>query len=166
MEGYGAFMTDENKKKLNISLSDYKEELLSRGAIAFVPSGNSMWPTLKNRAQPVIVEKKTQRLKKYDVGFYIRTNGTYVLHRVMEVLPDGYLMIGDSQFNTEKVLEDQVFGVMKGFYRKKKGEKYQYVSCDDKKYLKKIDKWFRRKRLRRLRLKFFYHFTANKGSEK
>lgn len=160
MEGYGAIMTEVNKKNVNIALSDYKEELSSRGAIAFVPSGNSMWPTLKNKGQPVIIEKKTGRLNKYDVGFYIRPNGAYVLHRVMEVLPDGYLMIGDSQFNTEKVLEDQVFGIMQGFYKGKK-----YISCDDKGYRKKVDKWFKRKTIRKWRLKFFYHFKVNKGKK-
>ena len=141
----------------NIAIADYKTELESKGVIAFVPSGNSMWPTLKNKGQSVIIERKTDRLNKFDVGFFIRDNGAYVLHRVIEVLPDGYMMIGDSQFNTEKVLENQVFGVMKGFYE---GEKF--ISCDSKKYIKKVEKWFRRKRIRRLRLKFFYHFKVNK----
>jgi len=158
-------MIEDQMEKDNISVADYKEELLNRGAIAFVPRGNSMWPTLKDRAQPVIIELKTQRLKKYDVGFYTRSNGSYVLHRVIEVLDDGYLMIGDSQFNTEKVLEEQVFGVMKGFYIEKKANKFRYVSCDDKKYLKKIDRWFRRKTIRKWRLKFFYHFKVNKDKK-
>ncbi len=150
-------MNDINNEK-NVGVSDYKLELEKKGVIAFVPGGNSMWPTLKNKGQSVIIEKKTARLNKYDVGFFIRDNGAYVLHRVIEVLPDGYMMIGDSQFNTEKATEDQVFGVMKGFYV---GEKY--ISCDDEKYIKKVKKWFKRKFIRRLRLKFFYHFKVNKS---
>ena len=153
-------MANEEIKNSKIPLSDYKEELEKKGTIAFVPSGNSMWPTLKDKGQPVIIIKKENRLNKYDVGFYTRPNGAYVLHRVMEVLPDGYLMIGDSQFNTEKVLEDQVFGIMQGFYQGKK-----YISCDAKKYLRKVDRWFKRKTIRKWRLKFFYHFKVNKGKK-
>ena len=153
-------MISDQTKKTNFPLADYKEELEKKDTIAFVPGGNSMWPTLKDKGQPVIIIKKQNRLKKYDVGFYTRPNGAYVLHRVMEVLEDGYLMIGDSQFNTEKVLEDQVFGIMQGFYQGKK-----YISCDDKKYLKKVDKWFTRKTIRKWRLKFFYHFKVNKGKK-
>ena len=69
----------------------------------------------------------------------------------MEVLKDGYLMSGDSQFVLEKVTEDQVFGVMIGFYR---GEKY--VDCSDAGYKKKVEKWYKRKTLRKIRIKFFF----------
>ena len=69
-------------KKLNF---DYKEQLKNNNVIAIVPTGNSMWPTLKNRKQSVIIARKTQRLKPFDVALYLRENGTYVLHRVMKV---------------------------------------------------------------------------------
>ena len=130
---------------------NYKTELEKNGAIAFVPGGNSMWPTLKNRGQSVIVVKKEERLNRYDVAFYQRADGTFVLHRVMEVIEGGYIMLGDSQFTTEKVAEGQVFGVMSGFYRGKK-----FVDVKDKKYLKEIKNYFKRKKLRAFRLKCFY----------
>ena len=41
------------------SNSDYKTELEKNGAIAFVPGGNSMWPTLKkSRSVGYCQEKK------------------------------------------------------------------------------------------------------------
>ena len=46
---------------------DYEKELVKNGVIAFVPSGNSMWPTLKHRKQSVIVKLKTEKLKKLKV---------------------------------------------------------------------------------------------------
>ena len=100
--------------------ADYKSQIEKNGAIAFVPGGNSMWPMLKNKKQSVIVVAKTQRLKKFDVAFYLRDNGAFVLHRVMQVLDDGYVMCGDSQFTLEKVKEENVFGIMTSFYRGKK----------------------------------------------
>ena len=141
-------------------IADYKSQIEKNNVIAFVPGGNSMWPILKNKKQSVIVQKKQSRLKKFDVGFYQRDNGAFVLHRVMQVTPDGYIMCGDSQLVFEKVKEENVFGVMEGFYQGKK-----YISCDDKKYLRKVDRWFRRKTIRKWRLKLFYHFKVNKGKK-
>jgi len=131
--------------------SDYKTELEKNNVIAFVPGGNSMWPILKNRGQSVIVERKTQRLKPLDVAFYTRANGAFVLHRVMEVKEDGYVMCGDSQLRHEPVLEENVFGVMTAFYDKDK-----LVSVTDERYVKRVKKWYGKKIRRKIRLKFFY----------
>lgn len=130
--------------------SDYKAEIEKNGVIAFVPSGNSMWPIIKNKSQSVIVREKTHRLNQYDVAFYKRANGAFVLHRVLEVTLDGYVCCGDSQNILEKVSEEQVFGVMIGFYRGKK-----YVECSDEKYIKKVKRWYGRKTWRKIRLKWF-----------
>ena len=131
--------------------SDYRTEVERHGVIAFVPGGNSMWPMLKNRGQSVIVTKKENRLKKYDVALYQRENGMFVLHRVIEPIEDGYIMCGDSQFTLEKVEESQVFGVMEGFYHRKK-----YVNANDVKYLGRVECWYKRKKWRKLRLKTFF----------
>ena len=133
-----------------VTHSDYLTELNKNNVIAFVPGGVSMWPTLKHRGQSVIVKSKTDKLKRFDVAFYRRENGAYVLHRVMESTEDGSVMCGDSQFFLEKVKEEQVFGVMVGFYRGKK-----YVDVNDPKYIKEINNWYGRKLLRKIRLKLF-----------
>lgn len=134
-----------------LTRSDYRKELDANNAIAFVPSGNSMWPILKNKGQSVVVYKKTERLKRYDVALYERANGVYVLHRVMQPVSGGYIICGDSQFTLENVKEEQVFGVMAGFYRGA-----DYISCVDGKYKKKVEKWYKNARRRKLRLRVFY----------
>ena len=141
--------------------NDYKTELNKNGVIAFVPGGNSMWPILKNRGQSVIVKVKTERLKVYDVAFYQRANGSFVLHRVMELIDGGYVMLGDSQFEKEKVKEEQVFGVMQGFYHGKK-----YIETTDAKYLKKVAKWHGNIRKRKIVLKWFYFWLRVKNKLK
>lgn len=145
----------------NTQKSDYGTELNKYGVIAFVPGGNSMWPLLKNRGQSVIVEKKNGRLKKYDVALYLRKNGIYVLHRVLEQTDFGYIMCGDSQFTLEKVCEDQVIGVMKGFYDKNK-----YIQCNDEKYIKRVGRWYSHKFVRKVRLKLFFFRQRVKGKLK
>ncbi len=136
---------------METNCSDYKTELEKNKVIAFVPGGNSMWPTLKHHGQSVVVELKQGRLNRYDVGLYIRGNGTFVLHRVMQVKEGGYVFCGDSQFNHEWVNEQNVFGKMIGFYRKDK-----YIEISDPKYIKEVENWFSRKLRRKLKLKLFY----------
>ncbi len=131
--------------------ADYKSEIERLGTIIFVPNGVSMWPFLKNHGQSVVVERKTGRLEVYDVAFYQRENGSFVLHRVLKVLNDGYLTCGDSQLNLEKVKEEGVFGVMVEFYKGK-----TLINARDEKYLKRVKKWYERKKWRKFRLKIFY----------
>lgn len=143
------------------SPSDYRTELNKNGVLAFVPGGNSMWPTLKNRGQSVIVLPKTEKLKRYDVALYQRFDGAFVLHRVMEPKEFGYIICGDSQYALEKVREEQVFGVMTGFYRGKK-----YIDCKDEKYIKEVENWYGRKTRRKIRLKWFFFRQSVKNKIK
>ncbi len=109
-----------------------------------------MWPTLKDRAQSVVVRKKTDRLKQFDVALFEK-DGVIVLHRVLAVLDGGYQTCGDSQFKCEIVEEQSVFGVMAGFYKDSK-----FISADNEKYLKFVQNWYKRKNLRRFKVKYFY----------
>ena len=126
---------------------DYKEEIERLGFLAFVPDGTSMWPILKPKKQTVILKNKTDRLKKFDVGFYIDGKGRYIFHRVNEVLPDGYIFMGDGQTVKETVKEDAVFAVMTGFYKGKK-----FIKVSDEKYIKRVFRWYKdeKKRVKKI----------------
>ena len=138
--------------------TDYKAELLKHQVIAFVPRGNSMWPTLKNGKQSVVVKLKTERLRSMDVALYQRDNGANVLHRVIKAEDFGYIICGDSQFKQEKVKEEQVFGVMAGFYRGKR-----YVDVNDLDYIKQVKKLYSSEKRRKFAVKtfFFFEFLKN-----
>lgn len=59
-------------------------------------------------------------MKKYDVALY-KKGDAYILHRVMEVLPDSYIIRGDNCDAKEYGIRDeQILGVLVEFYR---GEK-------------------------------------------
>lgn len=106
-------------------MNDYRRVIEKNGILSFTPSGRSMWPIISNHADTVIIEAKQGRLKKYDVAFFERRGVKPVLHRVIKVKPDGYDMCGDSEVWVEKdVPEEAVFGVMTGYYKKKK-----YIDC-------------------------------------
>lgn len=135
-----------------MGMQELKAEIEKRGIISFVPSGKSMWPFFKSRKQSVIVEKKTERLKKFDVGFYVSKNGALALHRVIKVEKEGYVFSGDSTIREESVKEEKVFGVMKGFYKGKR-----YIDANDKKYLKKVEKWYSNEEKRRRKVDRYLH---------
>ena len=129
------------------------EELSNRGKISFVPTGNSMWPTLKNGRQSVVIVKKTERLSPYDVALYIRSDGKAVLHRVVSVTERGYIVCGDSLFTEERVEESSVIGVLEGFCRGKK-----YIDARSEKEKKKSEKWFLKKGKRKFLTGCFFFF--------
>ena len=130
--------------------ADYVSVLNESGVLSFVPSGNSMWPFIKNRKQTVIVKKSDGTFKENDVVFFCREDGSFVLHRVMQVFPDYLIVRGDSQINPEKVQIEKVFGILDGFYKGKK-----YIAVTDKKYQKKVVRWRKNSFVTRLRKKLF-----------
>lgn len=133
-------------------------ELVKNGVIAFVPSGNSMWPTLKNKGQSVIVKKKTEKLRAMDVALYRREDGTNVLHRVIKITNCGYIMCGDSQFVLEKVKEENVYGVMTAFYRGKR-----YIEVTDADYIAQVKRLYAHEKRRKFRVKAFFLRNRIKG---
>lgn len=80
-------------------------------------SGVSMYPMLRDRRDTIIIQPCQGRLKKYDVPLYHRGE-KYVLHRIVKVLPDSYVICGDNCIRKEYGISDQqIIGVLTGFYR-------------------------------------------------
>lgn len=138
--------------------SDYKKTLTKNGVLAFVPKGDSMWPFIKNGRQTVIIKPVTDLLKKYDVCFYERNDGSFVLHRVIDFYDGGYVVIGDSQMTTEKVAFNQAFGVMTEFYKGK-----NVVAVSDEKYQKAVCRWYSDLERRARKIKNFYFWKRVKN---
>ncbi len=98
-----------------------KETLDNGGKVTFTPKGISMLPMLKSNVDKVTLEKPVFPLKKYDIPLYYRNDGGYVLHRVIKVEKDSYVMRGDNQLINESGIEEtQIIGVVSEFTRKGK----------------------------------------------
>lgn len=93
-----------------------EDVLASEGVYAATTWGTSMYPMLRSGRDTVILRPPQGRLRRCDVPLY-RVGEKYVLHRVIRVLPEGYLIRGDNCLTTERVQENQVIGVLTGFYR-------------------------------------------------
>lgn len=97
--------------------ADIEKILLEKGVFVSTTSGVSMMPMLRNRRDTIVVSPVNGRLKKYDVALYKRPDG-YVLHRVIKVLPDSYIIRGDNCICKEYGIKDSdVLGVLTEFYR-------------------------------------------------
>lgn len=101
------------------------EKLNAGGTVNFNPRGTSMLPMLHNDGDRVEIKKATEPLKKYDLPLYRRTDGAFVLHRVVrKPSTDGtYTMCGDNQWQLENgITHSQIVGVVTAFYRR--GKRY------------------------------------------
>lgn len=94
--------------------------LKTEGCYVSLTSGVSMRPLFKTHRDVVVISSPKEELRKYDVALYPRGDGRYVLHRVVGVKDDVYLIRGDNTYKIERVPKSLVVGVMTAFNRKGK----------------------------------------------
>ena len=88
-------------------------------AVPLVISGSSMTPFLAPGRDTVYLSKAQKPIRKGDMVLYRRSNGRYVLHRVLKADPDGYTMIGDAQTQPEPgISPEQICAVVTAVRRK------------------------------------------------
>lgn len=93
------------------------EETLAREGVYASPTrGVSMRPMLRQGKDRIILVPAQGRLGKYDVPLY-RRGKDYVLHRIVKVRPEDYVVLGDNCVALEYVKDEQIVGVLTGFYR-------------------------------------------------
>ena len=147
-------MTDKKE------IVDFDVALKKDGKLVFSPHGTSMLPMIRGTQDIVVIfpVKDPSTLEKYDVVFYKRENGTFVLHRIIGKKGDHYLCCGDNQLYPEKVAKDSIFGILVGYY---KDGVYVDVKTDTEyiKYAKHrvASRFFRRELLKKTQLQSKTH---------
>ena len=102
-----------------------EEHLREQEQIVCSTSGVSMWPMLRNRKDMIVVSAVQGDLKKRDVPLYRTPSGKLILHRILAVKDDHYVIRGDNLLDKEHVPKKWVIGVLKAFYRNGK-----YYDCE------------------------------------
>lgn len=98
-----------------------KEVIKSGGEFRMYPKGVSMLPILRQGKDSVVLVKPQFPLQRGQIIFYQRKNGQYVLHRIVGVNKDNYVLCGDNQtYKEEGITQDMIIAVVNRIYR---GEK-------------------------------------------
>ena len=94
----------------------FEEYLALYGSLTYRNKGVSMMPLLKqDRDLFTLVPKGQERCKNNDVVLYKNRAGSYVLHRIVKVLPDAYIIRGDNTYRDEFYKDQDIIGVMTSF---------------------------------------------------
>ncbi len=115
----------------------FEEALEKYGTLTRINKGVSMMPMLREGRDLFTVRKKTEeRCRENDVVLYKRGD-SYVLHRIIEVLPDGYVILGDNCINKEYGYTDaDILGVLTEFQRD--GKVIKVTDPSYQRYVKRI----------------------------
>ena len=86
-----------------MSKSTFEEELKEKGVLVYTNVGTSMRPLIRQGKDVMIIKSFDNccKLKKMDVPLYKRESGQYVLHRIIKINKDGYVIRGDNTYSNE-----------------------------------------------------------------
>ena len=117
-----------------MSKSTFEEEIKRTGKLIYTNIGDSMMPLIREKRDLLIIEKVNGR---YDIPLYKRDTGQYVLHRILKVRKNDYVICGDNRWHKEYGITDQhIIGILTGIVRD--GRR---ISTKDKKYLLYVHIW-------------------------
>lgn len=98
--------------------STFELELEKTGQLIYCNKGVSMRPLIRQGKDLMVIKKVTEPPKKYDAILYKRQNGQYVLHRILKVKNQGYVLCGDNMYTLEHdVKPEQVLGILTAVIR-------------------------------------------------
>lgn len=99
--------------------SKFEEVLAQQGVLFYTNTGDSMMPLLRQHRDVLVIKPKPSgRLRRLDIAFYKRDNGGYVLHRVLWVRKNDYLICGDNRWYVERGIADRhILGVLDAVVR-------------------------------------------------
>ena len=106
-----------NETRLEILMPLIKECLADGRSVWIYPNGVSMRPMIRQGVDRVLLSPVPEKLNKYDLPFYQRDDGHFVLHRIVRV-GETYTCVGDNQVDLEHgVRHDQMIALVTSFTR-------------------------------------------------
>lgn len=115
------------------------EQVLERdGSLVYPNVGDSMMPLLRQGRDLMVIGRRPEgRCKKYDAVLYKRPNGQYVMHRILKVRRDDYVICGDNRIRREFGVPDEwIIGILTAVIRDGKT-----IPVTDRKYRLYVHLW-------------------------
>jgi len=94
------------------------EQLEQHGNYISVPNGISMRPMIVGGRDAVMIRKLQSPPKRYDLVMYVRPDMQGVVHRVIRVRENDYIICGDNCWQLEFVKPEQIKGIVTEYCRK------------------------------------------------
>ena len=136
-----------------------REVLSSDGEFRRYPHGTSMLPLIRQGIDSVALRRLDRAPRKFDILFYQRSDGSYILHRVKKVTSDGLIMWGDNHTMLEYgITEKNIIGYAARIFR---GE--LELDCQSLRYRLYMRLW-QFKAIRSLVLPIAYHLRKEKNT--
>lgn len=96
----------------------FEEEITKKGKIIYTNVGDSMMPLIREKKDVLIIKSVNGRLKRLDIPLYKRDSGQYVLHRILKVRDNDYVICGDNRYCKETGITDRhIIGILTGVIR-------------------------------------------------
>ena len=107
---------NSSERQAHLRIEDY---LAEHGTLTYTNKGTSMLPLIREGKDLFTIRRKgSERCSKGDVVLYKRPPNHYVLHRVIAVRENDYVILGDNCVNPEYGITDaDIIGVMTGYVR-------------------------------------------------
>lgn len=97
-----------------IELEDLETKLNRDGMMVSYIKGTSMFPLLREGVDKVVISR-CDDYKLYDVVLY-KSGNRYVLHRIVDIYRDDFIIRGDNTVINERVKRGNILGVLSGYY--------------------------------------------------
>lgn len=118
-------------------MTTFEETIEKNGKLLYTNVGDSMMPLIRQDRDILMIEKPDGRLHKYDVPLYRRDSGQYVLHRILKVRENDYVLCGDNRYSREYGISDRhIIGVLTAVVRNGKE-----ISITDWRYRLYVHLW-------------------------
>lgn len=100
-------------------MTSFEDIIKQQGKLVYTNTGISMMPLLRQHRDLLIIAPPPEgRLRIWDIPLYRRDNGQYIMHRVLWVRKDDYIICGDNQWRPETGITDRhIIGVLEAVNR-------------------------------------------------
>ena len=144
--------------KLEVDLKEIwpliEEAISTGGEFRLFHRGKSMLPLLREGKDSVLLVKPDE-IKKNDIVLFVRESGQFVMHRIVKIKGDEYIMCGDYQCVLEHgIKKENIVAKVKGIYR----DNDYYELEGNKEYKKYVNKL----PFRRFKIKLLFALGINK----
>ena len=104
---------------MNDKIINYEEYIEKNGSLTYTNVGTSMMPLLRQGKDLfTVIKRNGERCKKGDVVLYKRPPNKYILHRIIEVRENDYVILGDNCIDKEYGIKDiDIIGIMTSYVR-------------------------------------------------